>query len=59
LLKYFLVIEIAHLPKDIFISQRKYTLDLLKETDKLGCKPATTPIDSKVKLNTENGGAIR
>jgi hypothetical protein len=55
LLKYFLEIEIAHSPKGLFISQRKYTLDLLKETGKLGCKPATTPIDSKVKLNTEDG----
>jgi Reverse transcriptase (RNA-dependent DNA polymerase) len=55
LLKYFLGIEIAHSPKGIFISQRKYTLDLLKETGKLGCKPTSTPIDSKVKLNTEDG----
>jgi hypothetical protein len=30
-------------------------LDLLKETDKLGCKPASIPIDSKNKLNTEDG----
>jgi hypothetical protein len=55
LLKYFLGIEIAHSLKGLFISQRKYTLDLLKETGKLGCKPTTTPIDSKVKLNTEKG----
>jgi hypothetical protein len=55
LLKYFLGIEIAHSPKGIFISQRKYTLDLFKETGKLGCKPTSTLIDSKVKLNTEDG----
>jgi hypothetical protein len=54
LLKYFLENEIAHSPKGLFIPQRKYTLDLLKESGKLGCKPATSPIDSKVKLNTEN-----
>jgi hypothetical protein len=30
-------------------------LDLLKETDKLGCKPTSIPIDSKNKLNTEDG----
>jgi hypothetical protein len=29
-------------------------LDLLKETGKLGCKTASTPVDSKNKLNTEN-----
>jgi hypothetical protein len=28
---------------------------LLKETEKLGCKPISTPIDLKVKLNTEDG----
>jgi hypothetical protein len=54
-LKYFLEIEIAHSPKGLFISQRKYALDLLKETRKLGCKPISTPIDSKYKLNTEDG----
>jgi Reverse transcriptase (RNA-dependent DNA polymerase) len=41
LLKYFLGIEIAHSPKGLFISQRKYIIDLLKETGKLGCKPAS------------------
>ena len=35
-LKYFLGIEIAHSTKGLFNSQRKYTLDLLKETGKLG-----------------------
>jgi Reverse transcriptase (RNA-dependent DNA polymerase) len=55
LLKYFLGIEIAHSPKGIFISQRKYTLDLFRETEKLECKPSSTPIDSKNKLNTEDG----
>jgi hypothetical protein len=35
--------------------RKEYTLDLLKETEKLGCKPASTPVDSKYKLNTEEG----
>ena len=54
-LKYFLGIEVAFSDKGLFISQRKYTLDLLKETGKLGCKPISTPIDTKYKLNTEDG----
>lgn len=37
-LKYFLAIEVACLKKDIYIIQRKYVLDLLKETSKIGCK---------------------
>jgi Reverse transcriptase (RNA-dependent DNA polymerase) len=34
LLKYFLGIKIVHSPKEIFISQRKYILDLLRGTEK-------------------------
>ena len=49
-LKYFLGIEVAHSKKGIFISQQKYVTDLLKETGKLACKPAPTPIDKNHKL---------
>jgi Reverse transcriptase (RNA-dependent DNA polymerase) len=35
-LKYFLGIEITHSPKGLFISQRKYILDLLKKIGKIG-----------------------
>jgi hypothetical protein len=55
LLKYFLSIEIAHSPKGLFISHRKYTLNLLKETDKLACKPTSTPMEGRYKLNTQDG----
>jgi hypothetical protein len=54
-LKYFLDIEIVVSSKRLFISQRKYVLNLLMKTDKLGCKSASTPIDSKYKLNIEDG----
>lgn len=38
-----------------FITQRKYTLDLLKETGKLGCKPARMPLEKNWKQKmTEN-----
>ncbi|KAL4379927.1 hypothetical protein GQ457_02G033970 [Hibiscus cannabinus] len=36
--------------KGIFISQQKYTLDLLTETDKLGCIATKTPIEVNHKL---------
>jgi len=39
-LKYFLGMEVERSRKDIYVSQRKYVLDLLKETRMLGCKPA-------------------
>lgn len=44
-LRHFLGMEIARNKKGISVSQRKYTLDLLKETGMLGCKPSSTPIE--------------
>ena len=44
-LKYFLGMEIARSKQGIFITQRKYTLDLLNETGKLGCRLAGTPLE--------------
>ncbi|XP_070662287.1 uncharacterized mitochondrial protein AtMg00810-like [Malus domestica] len=46
-LKYFLGVEVARLSRGIFLSQRKYVLDLLKEIGMLGCKPVDTPITEK------------
>ena len=43
-LKYFLRIEVARSQQGIFLSQRKYVLDLLTDTEMLDCKPADTPI---------------
>lgn len=42
-LKYFLRIEISRSKQGIFLSQRKYVLDL-KESRMIGCRPCTTPI---------------
>ena len=49
-LKYFLGMEFARSRKGIFVSQRKYVLDLLKETRLMGCKAAETPNESNLKL---------
>lgn len=49
-LKYFLGIEIAKSQKGIVMHQRKYDLKLLADTGLTGAKPATTPIDSAIKL---------
>jgi hypothetical protein len=57
-LKYFLGIEVAFSRKGLFISQQKYILDLLKEIRKLGCKPVSTPIDYKCKLNSKDGDIL-
>lgn len=42
-LKYFLGLEVSRSSQGIFLSQRKYILDLLAETRMLECKPVDTP----------------
>ncbi|XP_019422988.1 PREDICTED: uncharacterized protein LOC109332461 [Lupinus angustifolius] len=49
-LEYFLGIEVARSKKGIFLSQRKYVLDLLLETGLLNCKPIDTPMVQNHKL---------
>lgn len=51
-LKYFLGIEIATSSKGLFLNQRKYIADLLQDADMLHTKPAATPLDSKLKLDS-------
>ena len=49
-MRYFLGMEVARNQKGIYVSQRKYTLDLLKETGMMGCKPVDTLMDPNLKL---------
>ncbi|KAJ4706604.1 Retrovirus-related Pol polyprotein from transposon TNT 1-94 [Melia azedarach] len=44
-LKYFLGIEVSRSKQGLFLSQRKYTLDLLAETGNSACEPVNTPIE--------------
>ncbi|KAL1190135.1 Retrovirus-related Pol polyprotein from transposon RE2 [Cardamine amara subsp. amara] len=52
-LKYFLGIEVCKFVDGLFLSQRKYVLDLLEETGKLGVRPAKTPIQESYKVCPE------
>ncbi|XP_071728540.1 uncharacterized mitochondrial protein AtMg00810-like [Rutidosis leptorrhynchoides] len=53
-LKYFLGIEVIRENKNICLSQRKYTLDLLTEFGLLNCKPIYTPIEPNLKFNNDD-----
>ena len=54
MLRYFLGIEVLRNKHGIFLSQRKYVLDLLSETRKLGVKPCTSPMVLGVHLTKED-----
>ncbi|KAL5779663.1 hypothetical protein ACOSQ2_010400 [Xanthoceras sorbifolium] len=57
-LKYFLGMEVARSQVGIAVSQRKYVLDLLKETGMMGCRPADTPMDSTTKLGAKGESGL-
>ena len=52
-LKYFLGIEVSRFDKGIFLSQRKYALDLLQEIGMSACQP-DTPVEEGLKLCIES-----
>ena len=58
-LKYFMGIEITQSKFYVVMSQRRYVLDILKETDMLDCKLVDTPMDPKVKLVPRLGEPLR
>ncbi|GKC51197.1 ribonuclease H-like domain-containing protein [Tanacetum coccineum] len=52
-LKYFLGIKVIDADKGICLNQRKYVLDLLSDYGMLACKPAKTPLMSKLVISSE------
>ncbi|KAL2337544.1 hypothetical protein Fmac_011990 [Flemingia macrophylla] len=54
-LKYFLGIEVSQSEEGVIISQRKYALDILKETGLENCKPIDSPMDPNQKLMADQG----
>ena len=57
-LRYFLGIEVSRSPKGIFLTQRKYILDLLKETGIYDSKSAATPIEQNHRLSSDVGNPV-
>ena len=54
-LRYFLGIEVSRSARGIYLSQRKYILDLLAETRMIGCRPVSTPIEPNLHLIKDGG----
>ena len=53
MLRYFSGIEVMQSKHEIFLSQKKYALNLLSETGKLGVKPCNSPMVPGVHLTRE------
>lgn len=47
-LTYFLGVEVAHCKEGLFLSQHKYTVDMLRKFKMDGAKPVSTPMSSKL-----------
>ena len=57
-LRYFLGIEVDKSTQGIFISQKKYTLDLIKEYNLIETKPLKLPMDVTLKLTPDLGDPL-
>ena len=55
-LRYFLGIKVTRSENEIFISQKKYVLDLLAETGMIDCKPVDTPMAANHGLQIREKG---
>lgn len=55
LISYYLGIEILRNSAGMFLSRKKYALDLIKEADLLSAKPLSVPMDTNKRLRADDG----
>jgi hypothetical protein len=54
-LHYFLGIEVSHTKEGIYLSQKKYTTDILQRVGMTTCKLVNTPLSYSSKLSAHDG----
>jgi hypothetical protein len=54
-LHYFLGLEVKRSKDGFFLSQHKYTADVLERAGMANCKPLSTLVDTKQKLSNTDG----
>lgn len=57
-LRYFLGIEVDRSDKGFFLSQKKYTIDLVKEYGVMGARKLKLPLDTHHKLTADQGDPL-
>lgn len=57
-LNFFLSIQVARSAKGITLCQRKYAIDILLETNFLGCNPTAFPMEFKLKLTEHDSSKL-
>jgi hypothetical protein len=57
-LKYFLGLEIARSTKGNFVSQRKYSLEILQDSGLLASEPVSFPMEHNLKLSRDVGSLL-
>jgi len=55
---YFLGLEVWQSPKEIFLNQGKYAVEILKRFDMLECKAMNTPMETKMKLLVDTSSEL-